>query len=74
MNENGFLIRSFGWQELAVLYAPELTKESAGRRLTKWVEGYGTLKEALLRNGWRKGQRLLTPLQVRTIVCFIGEP
>ena len=34
---NEFEIRSYGWQELAVLYGPDLMPESAGKRLSKWV-------------------------------------
>ena len=36
---NEFEIRSYGWQELAVLYGPDLMPESAGKRLSKWVGG-----------------------------------
>lgn len=71
---NGFHIRSYGWQELAILYAPDLTKESAGKRLSKWIGENRQLQEALIQTGWQKGKRLLTPLQVKVIVEFIGEP
>lgn len=74
MEINGFQIRSFGWQELGMLYSPDLTKASAGRRLTNWVEHNRSLKQELIQNGWNKGKRLLTPLQVKTIVDFLGEP
>lgn len=73
LNEN-FIIRAYGWQELAILYAPDLTPESAAKRLTAWVNVNPTLPQALEAVGWRKGQRVLTPLQVRTIVDYIGEP
>ena len=32
------------------------------------------LKAELQGNGWRKGKKMLTPLQVRTIVQYLGEP
>ena len=32
-----FKIRTYGWQELAILYAPDLTPESAGKRLSSWI-------------------------------------
>lgn len=32
------------------------------------------LKTELQGNGWRKGKKMLTPLQVRTIVQYLGEP
>ncbi|MFR0792284.1 MAG: DUF4248 domain-containing protein [Parabacteroides merdae] len=32
------------------------------------------LKTELQGNGWREGKKMLTPLQVRTIVQYLGEP
>ena len=32
-----FKTRTYGWQELAILYAPDLTPESAGKRLSSWI-------------------------------------
>lgn len=69
-----FKTRAYGWQELAILYAPDLTPESAAKRLTAWVNVNPALPQALKVVGWRKGQRVLTPLQVQTIVDYIGEP
>ena len=74
MDLDKFPIRSYGWQELAILYAPDLTPESAAKRLTTWVNVNPALPQALKAVGWRKGQRVLTPLQVKTIVDYIGEP
>ena len=71
---NDFHVRAYGWQELAILYAPDLTPESAANRLTAWVNVNPALPQALKVVGWRKGQRVLTPLQVKTIVDYIGEP
>ena len=47
MNINSFEIRSYGWQELAILYAPDLTPESAAKRLSTWVQINPTLLTAL---------------------------
>lgn len=74
MNINSFEIRSYGWQELAILYAPDLTPESAAKRLSTWVQINPTLLTALEASGWRKGQRVLTPRQVGVIVDSLGEP
>ena len=71
---NNFEIRSYGWQELAILYAPDLTPESAAKRLSTWVQINPTLLTTLEASGWRKGQRVLTPRQVGVIVDFLGEP
>ena len=65
---NEFEVRSYGWQELAVLYGPDLMPASAGKRLSKWVGVNPELKAELQGNGWRKGKKMLTPLQVITRV------
>ena len=60
---NEFEVRSYGWQELAVLYGPDLMPASAGKRLSKWVGVNPELKAELQGHGWRKGKKMLTPLQ-----------
>ena len=69
-----FKIRTYGWQELAILYAPDLTPESAGKRLSSWIRFNPKLTHELQELGWKKGQRVLTPLQVRIIIQYLGEP
>ena len=69
-----FEVRSYGWQELAVLYGPDLMPASAGKRLSKWVGADPVLETELQGYGWRKGKKTLTPRQVKTIVQFLGEP
>ena len=83
-----FEVRSYGWQELAVLYGPDLMPASAGKRLSQWVGVNPELKTELQGNGWRKGKKMLTPadngcpagwganpeLQMRMIVQYQGEP
>lgn len=69
-----FELKSYGWQELAILYAPGLTPHSATKRLTKWVTINQDLYNRLKRVGWKAGSRLLTPIQVRVIVDILGEP
>lgn len=73
MNEQ-FKLKAYGWQELAILYAPCITPRAATRRLTLWVINNPHLSDILKRNGWVKGQHLLTPVQVKVIVDFLGEP
>lgn len=73
MNEI-FKVKSYGWQELAILYAPGITPRAATQRLTLWVKNIPDLIESLKEKGWVKGQRLLTPVQVKLIVDYLGEP
>lgn len=72
--EPKFLIKSYGWQELAILYAPGLTPHSASKRLSQWIIINGELYERLIRSGWMKGYRILTPVQVGIIIEFLGKP
>lgn len=72
--ESNFERKVYGWQELAILYAPGLTPHSASRRLTQWVVVNKELYDRLVRSGWIKGTRLISPLQVGIIVEYLGEP
>ena len=58
---NEFEVRSYGWQELAVLYGSDLMPVSAGKRLSKWVGVNPELKTELQGNGWRKGKKMFIP-------------
>lgn len=69
-----FQQKTYRWQELAVLYAPDLTPHAASKRLTKWVLINKELYKCLIRSGWTKGSRILSPLQVGIMVDFLGEP
>lgn len=74
MKSDEFQLKSYTWKELAVLYGPDLKPESAGKRLTHWVKINTPLYRELQQNGWQKGKRSLTPLQVETIVNYLGQP
>ena len=71
---HNFQVRAYGWQELAMLYAPGLQPESASKRLSKWVIGNQSLTDSLRAHGWRKGTRMLKPVQVADIIEVFGEP
>ena len=60
--------------ELAMAYAPCLTQQGAVNRLMYWIHHNPELVEALERTGYRRTQKLLTSLQVRTIISYLGEP
>ncbi|MCD8178772.1 MAG: DUF4248 domain-containing protein [Tannerellaceae bacterium] len=69
-----FIIKSYSWKELAILYAPELTSNSAARRFKKWVNFNQELVRELVSAGWRERSKVLTPMQVEIIVRYLGEP
>ena len=61
-------------EEEALLYGEGLTPESSTKRLSKWVQVNPSLTDELERCGWKKGKKILTPIQVQVIVRFLGEP
>jgi hypothetical protein len=69
-----FKIRSYGFQELAQLYLPNIQPRSASARLKAWIKRNKNLSEKLDQVGFVKGCRVLTPEMVREIVGVIGEP
>ncbi len=72
--EKEFVIRSYSYCELAMLYFPNSTKKSASTQLGRWIKVNNELKKQLSDNGFISGMRILTPLQVKIIIKLIGEP
>ena len=69
-----YRVQSMSKSELAMAYAPCLTQQGAVNRLMDWIRHNPELVAALDRTGYRKHQKLLTSLQVRTIFSYLGEP
>lgn len=61
-------------QELALLYAPDLTPHAAVNRLMAWIRYHPKLTQALNNTGYRKTAKVLTPRQVTLIYHYLGEP
>jgi hypothetical protein len=72
--EKEFVIRSYGYCELAMLYFPNSTKKSASAQLGRWIRQNEKLKKKLTDAGFSVGKKILTPLQVGVIIEFIGFP
>ena len=72
--ETSFKVRPMSKMELAMAYAPNLTPQGAVNRLMDWIHHNPELTDMLLRSGYRKSQKLLTSLQVRYIIDYLGEP
>jgi hypothetical protein len=72
--EDKFKIRSYGYGELALLYFPNSSKVSATTQLGRWIRQNENLKLQLIELGYKPKKKILTPIQVRVIVDFIGEP
>jgi hypothetical protein len=72
--EKGFVLRSYGYCELALLYFPNSTKKSATTQLRRWIRRSDELLRTLKQVGFVERQRILTPRQVEVVVQFVGEP
>jgi hypothetical protein len=72
--EKGFILRSYGYGELALLYFPNSTKKSATTQLRQWIRRNDVLRRTLVQLGFTDRQRILTPRQVEVVVQFVGEP
>lgn len=73
-NDQNFQIRSYGKSELASIYLPGITPDSACKTLRRWIDKYPGLSENLIATGLSATDRRYTPAQVRLIVEALGEP
>lgn len=69
-----FKIRYYGRTELAQIYCPSLSSQSAYRKLSRWIDLYPGLRRELDVLGTSPKSRSYTPAQVRLIVEALGEP
>ena len=72
--EDGFVIRMYRKQELALLYFPDCSKETAVKNLRRWIKQCAPLSEMLEQNGFGKHHNFFLKQEVRLIVEFLGEP
>ena len=74
MSKDNFLIREYGRTELAQLYSPDITSQSAWRKLREWIEGNTALSDELCALGYDGSKRTFTPRMVSRIVYYLGYP
>jgi hypothetical protein len=72
--EKEFVIRAYGYCELALLYFPNSNKRSASTQLGRWVRQNEKLKMQLYELSYRPRKKILTPSQVKLIVELLGVP
>jgi hypothetical protein len=72
--EKEFVIRSYGYCELAMLYFPNSTKKSASAQLGRWIRNNENLIKQWLDMGFKPRKKILTPSQVKLLVEVFGEP
>ena len=74
MNQKEFSIRSYPKSELALLYFPDATPHVALNRLNAWIHRCQPLTEALSAVYQARHAKFFSPLAVRLIVEYLGEP
>ena len=74
MQHNRFTTHEYGRTELACLYAPDLTPQSAWRKLRMWISLNSDLTMRLAELGYDGRRRSFTPRQVAAIAAYLGEP
>ena len=72
--EDKFKIKSYGYGELAQMYFPQVTKQSATIQFRRWIRLNEKLKIDLKAAGYKRWQKILTPKQVEILVMVFGEP
>lgn len=66
--------KSIYMADLAQQYFPKSTQRSAMTQLRRWIVLNTELSQRLEELHYRKGQRVLTPLQHQAIIEHLGEP
>ena len=61
-------------KEMALMYFPNSTPDSARRQLSRWIQKNTQLQAELVDAGFYRGQRVLTPRQAGIIIYWLGEP
>ena len=72
--EKQFIIRTYNLCELAQLYFPDRTKESASKMFRTWIYSSNSLMNELSSLNWKKRSRNLTPKQVNVLVDHFDPP
>ena len=67
--EEKFVVRAYGKSELAMIYFPKDSEETAKKKFRNWLRINPRLKGLIDRS-----TRCYTPKQVRRIVEEVGEP
>ena len=69
-----FLVRSYGKGELAMLYIPNVTQQTAVNQFNEWIHTAPGLEQRLLDTGMNRTCRRYTPAQVQLMVNVFGGP
>ena len=73
-DEREYPIRVYSKEELAMLYNPDKCIDSALQCLYRWIRMNKMLVAELEKVGYYKWRRSFTPLEVKLIFRYLGEP
>ena len=74
VEDEPFHIRIYRKQELAMMYFPDVSKESACRNLRRWIQHCKDLYSRLEEIGYDKHRQFYLKREVRLIIEYLGEP
>ena len=69
-----FTPRTYGKAELALLYQPLSTPETAWKTLYRWINGCPTLMQELQSMNYNPRRRNFLKSEVEAIIRHLGEP
>lgn len=69
-----FEIRTYAKSDLALLYCPQSTRETATKTLYRWIKGCPLLVQELEGMDYNPSRRTFRTPEVRAIVKHLGEP
>jgi len=69
-----FGIRTYGFNELALLYFPKSSPKSATQMLSRWIHSNPKLIASLTELQWKKHRKYFTPKQVKLLVDYFDPP
>ena len=72
--EEPFHLRAYRKNELALMYFPDLCKESAGKNLRRWIQNCTELYTKLQSEGYDKNRKFYLRREVELIVHYLGLP
>lgn len=69
-----FVIRAYGFNELARLYFPDIAPKSASNRLRVWLRNHEDFYSQLAKTGYSPRQKVFSPRQVQLVIDEFGIP
>ena len=73
-DEEPFHLHAYRKNELAMLYFPDSSKESAGRNLRRWIKNCTELYQRLTESGFDKNRKFYLRREVELIIEYLGLP